>query len=132
MRDPIHFFVSYKNPYQKLKSRSGPEQGREVFTQGALEVLLCYEEPGNARELRNFKEATFVNSPLRSISIENFPEIFRTRLRKTEGSSHDGRDPLLTALLATNWNKNKASQPLQWSRMTLYREMGKYGGGYLT
>jgi DNA-binding NtrC family response regulator len=33
---------------------------------------------------------------------------------------------LLAALFNTNWNKTKAAQQLQWSRMTLYRKMAKY------
>jgi DNA-binding NtrC family response regulator len=27
----------------------------------------------------------------------------------------------------TNWNKSRAAERLQWSRMTLYRKMAKYG-----
>jgi transcriptional regulator of acetoin/glycerol metabolism len=36
------------------------------------------------------------------------------------------RDTLLTALVATDWNKTKAAGQLKWSRMTLYRKMATY------
>ena len=32
----------------------------------------------------------------------------------------------LSAVAATNWNKSKAADRLQWSRMTLYRKMATY------
>jgi transcriptional regulator of acetoin/glycerol metabolism len=38
----------------------------------------------------------------------------------------DERSRLLSVLLATKWNKTKAAQKLNWSRMTLYRKIEKY------
>ena len=36
------------------------------------------------------------------------------------------RDHLLSMLLETNWNKSKAAEKLNWSRMTVYRKLAKY------
>ncbi len=46
---------------------------------------------------------------------------------ENQGLSQDERDRLIAALFHTSWNKTKAAQKLQWSRMTLYRKMVKYG-----
>ena len=36
------------------------------------------------------------------------------------------QERILSALAATNWNKSKAAEKLEWSRMTLYRKLAKY------
>ncbi len=102
--------------------------GREVlgFTDEALQCLLRYDWPGNVRELRNLVEAVFINLPSRTISFLDLPVQFRRRLEETDGLPQDERGRVLSALLATNWNKSKAAQTLHWSRMTLYRKMVKY------
>ncbi|MGE0820602.1 MAG: sigma 54-interacting transcriptional regulator [Candidatus Binatia bacterium] len=98
----------------------------EGFTDNAFALLLQYSWPGNVRELKNFIEAIFINQPTRWITVDDFPEQFRRRVKETEGISQTERDRLLAALFATNWNKYQAAQKLQWSRMTLYRKMAKY------
>jgi DNA-binding NtrC family response regulator len=102
--------------------------GREVlgFTDEALQSLLRYDWPGNVRELRNLVEAVFINLPSRTISFLDLPVQFQRRLRETDGLPQDERERVLSALLATNWNKSQAAQNLHWSRMTLYRKMVKY------
>ncbi len=101
--------------------------GKEVegFTDKAVAALLDYDWPGNIRELKNLLEATLISAH-RRIALEDFPELFRRQLQETEGLSQDERSRLLAALFNTNWNKSKAAQQLQWSRMTLYRKMAKY------
>jgi DNA-binding NtrC family response regulator len=102
--------------------------GREVegFTEETLDSLLRYDWPGNVRELKNLGEAIFVNQPSRQISLRDIPAPFRQRLLEAESLPRDERDRLLSTLVSTNWNKSKAAQKLQWSRMTLYRKMAKY------
>ncbi len=108
--------------------------GREVlgFTDEALQSLLRYDWPGNVRELRNLVEAVFINLPSRRISFLDLPVQFQKRLQETDGLPQDERARVLSALLATNWNKSRAAQNLHWSRMTLYRKMVKYrlSGGH--
>jgi DNA-binding NtrC family response regulator len=101
---------------------------REVtgFTRPALDCLLQYDWPGNVRELRNLLEATFVHLTARQISFSDFPEDFRRKFETKGDAATRERESVLSALLATNWNKSRAAERLHWSRMTLYRKMRKY------
>ena len=102
--------------------------GKEVegFTDEALAILMDYDWPGNIRELKNLMEATLIFAH-KKITIADFPESFRRNLRETNGLGEDERTRLIAALFETDWNKAKAAQKLNWSRMTLYRKMAKYG-----
>jgi DNA-binding NtrC family response regulator len=102
--------------------------GRQVkgLTDEALAGLIRHDWPGNVRELKNLLEATFVNDPAEWISLADLPEPFRRQCAATERAIADERQRLLSALFATNWNVSKAAQQLHWSRMTIYRKLGKY------
>lgn len=102
--------------------------GRDVegASEDALEALLRYEWPGNVRELKNLLEEMFIRLPSGKISFMDLPRKFRQRIAEAEGLPKDERGRLLSALLATKWNKSRAAQKLQWSRMTVYRKMAKY------
>ncbi len=101
--------------------------GRQVegFSEEVMELLLAYSWPGNIRELKNLVEALFINLPGRQVSVVDLPESFR-KLRENLGAPLEEREQVLNALLATNWNKSKAAEKLNWSRMTVYRKMQKY------
>jgi DNA-binding NtrC family response regulator len=89
-----------------------------------LDTLLRYNWPGNIRELKNFLEATYINRPSRKISFKDIPQSFHKRLK---GAIVDNeRDRMISVLSATKWNKTKAAEKLDWSRMKLYRKMKKY------
>ena len=113
-----------KHYIRKFNQRFGREV--EGFTEEALASLLHYDWPGNVRELKNILEATFINLTSRKIAFMDLPKTFQGRLKETEGLPEKERDRLLSVLFATKWNKSKAAQKLQWSRMTLYRKMAKY------
>ena len=102
--------------------------GKKVrgFTPEAVAALVDYDWPGNIRELKNRLEAAFIGADV-MIGLKDFPEFFRRQLQENKGLSQDERARLLAALFNTSWNKTKAAQQLQWSRMTLYRKMVKYG-----
>jgi two-component system response regulator HydG/two-component system response regulator AtoC len=91
-----------------------------------MAFLLRYDWPGNVRELKNIIEATFINLSSWKIGMIDLPKAFQRRLREAEGLPEKERNRLLSVLFATKWNKSKAAQKLQWSRMTLYRKMAKY------
>jgi len=93
------------------------------FTQEAIDSLLSYDWPGNVRELKNLIEAIFINSPSGRISPADLPEHFRSRFASLTTSPQGEREQIVSALLATSWNKSQAAQKLSWSRMTLYRKM---------
>jgi len=102
--------------------------GRKVegFSEESLAYLLAYDWPGNIRELRNTLEATFVNLPPGPASLIELPEQFRKRMPAGSAAPVSERDHLLSMLLATNWNKTKTAEKLNWSRMTVYRKLAKY------
>ena len=98
----------------------------EGFTDEAKDFLFEYSWPGNVRELKNLVEATFINLPSKAISFLDLPPQFRAKTKEYAHVPANERDRILSALLTTNWNRNKAADKLQWSRMTLYRKMLKY------
>jgi len=98
----------------------------EGFTEEVSEFLLRYDWPGNVRELKNLLEAIIVNFHRQRISFMDLPEQFRKRLRDAKELPENEQNPLLSALISTNWNISKAAQKLHWSRMTVYRKMAKY------
>jgi DNA-binding NtrC family response regulator len=96
------------------------------FTSEALARLESYAWPGNVRELKNLVEAAMMECRGTWIEVRDLP-------RYTSGSeepmvgTRSEREMLLAALEETKWNKSKAAERLQWSRMTLYRKLVKYG-----
>jgi transcriptional regulator with PAS, ATPase and Fis domain len=99
--------------------------GVDGVTPDAMDCLLRHDWPGNVRELKNVIEAAFlaVSSPL--IQARDLPPALAGA--GDDVRTPDEREDLLRALLATNWNKSKAAEKLQWSRMTVYRKIAKYG-----
>ena len=110
--------------FAKMKRRDGCMV--EGFSTETYEALLRYDWPGNVRELKNLIEAVFVEPPPKWISFADLPISFRTRCETNANLSDNERDRVLSALVATNWNKSLAAQKLHWSRMTLYRKMSRY------
>lgn len=96
------------------------------FSQEILQLFLHYPWPGNIRELKNTVESLFLNSPSPWVGVEDLPDLVRCRLSCLDSAAYTESDRVLSALLATNWNKSKAAEKLHWSRMTLYRKLAKY------
>ena len=85
-----------------------------------------YSWPGNIRELRNILESIFVLSPSRSIGLSDVPPHIRQTLGSSCRHANDERSKILAALNSADWNRGRAAQILQCSRMTLYRKMLKF------
>jgi DNA-binding NtrC family response regulator len=96
------------------------------FSEKAWFSLLKYDWPGNIRELRNVLEATFINGPSGTITFRDLPKPFQQMFYGGDFRPKSERDQVLSALFAANWNKSKAAEKLNWSRMTLYRKMAKH------
>ncbi len=90
------------------------------------ECFFRYDWPGNVRELRNLLEAVYIALPSPRIAYKDLPALFRERLAEASAYPLIERARMLSALFETNWNKSKAAQKLNWSRMTLYRKMLKH------
>jgi DNA-binding NtrC family response regulator len=101
---------------------------REVqgVTEEALDHLLRYPWPGNVRELKNLLEAVFIDLTSSMITHMDLPPHLRACSASAKSERRGEQDRLLSALFSTNWNKRKAAEDLQWSRMKLYRKMAKY------
>jgi DNA-binding NtrC family response regulator len=96
------------------------------FTTDAWELMLHYDWPGNIRELKNVLEAIYIDPPANRISIQDLPNFIRSIRESEEDIPLAERELLLSTLHSVHWNKSKAAEKLQWSRMTLYRKMEKY------
>src|SRR4029078_9499348 len=89
----------------------------------SVDRLCAYDWPGNIRELRNLVEALFASGHRGLVTVQDLSSQFDRLLRFADDAE---RQRVLAALRASNWNKSKAAQQLQWSRMTLYRKLNKY------
>jgi transcriptional regulator with PAS, ATPase and Fis domain len=92
----------------------------------AMSSFFLYDWPGNIRELKNMLEAAYINSSGKRIRFTDLPEGFTKRLTFSSDGVASDRDRLLAALSATHWNKSKAAQKLNWSRMKVYRTLERY------
>jgi two-component system, NtrC family, response regulator AtoC len=102
--------------------------GRKVqrLSKMAINYFMAHDFPGNIRELRNLVEAIFIDLPPGDVDVADLPPHLCVSTDKWASSQAQERDRVLGALRATNWNKTKAAQKLDWSRMTLYRKMSLY------
>ncbi len=91
-----------------------------------IQRLQGHDWPGNIRELRNVLESVLVFSSSRSIGMEDVPVEIRRTLRSSLPPVLDERTKILTALVSTGWNRNRAAEILHCSRMTLYRKMVRH------
>lgn len=105
------------------------QMGRQVV---GLEVevhdcLMDYDWPGNVRELKNLLESTLLTIRSSMIGFNDLPEHYQTRFSRIQSTPFQERERLVSALATTNWNISQVAKQLDWSRMTVYRKMEKYG-----
>jgi transcriptional regulator with PAS, ATPase and Fis domain len=96
------------------------------FTPRSEQAIVNYSWPGNVRELRNLVEASFITLEPGSEQVE-MPDFF-CEAADSESANDPGEVArILRALSESGWNKSKAADLLNWSRMTLYRKLERYG-----
>jgi len=102
--------------------------GRKVtrLSDETVACFLAYDWPGNVRELKNCLETIFVESTGPDTSIACLTGEMKARFAQSQLTSCDERTQIIAALAETNWNKSKAADKLNWSRMTLYRKIARY------
>jgi DNA-binding NtrC family response regulator len=91
-----------------------------------LGALVKYDWPGNIRELKNVLESLLLLELPTPVGVEHLPARIRQYLETTNSVTEGERELLIAALFSTKWNKTKAAEMLNWSRMTIYRKMNKY------
>lgn len=112
---------------------------KPIFTQEALDTLLCYSFPGNVRELENILERAFALSNGRFITLNDLalasPEnkdyatsAMINSPNALEGYLHQHeKESILEALTQTYGNKTKAAELLGISFRTLRYRIKKLG-----
>lgn len=96
------------------------------FTPRSEQAIVNYSWPGNVRELRNLIEASFITLDPDSEEVD-MPNFFCSAVEGENLPDPSEVDRILRALSESGWNKSKAADLLNWSRMTLYRKMDRYG-----
>ena len=89
-------------------------------------ALEAYQWPGNVRELKNLVESLVLFPNAAPVLVADLPEPFRRKLQQFCTADQSERRALLDALFVARWNKSRAAEILECSRMTLYRRMAKY------
>jgi DNA-binding NtrC family response regulator len=99
----------------------------EGATCAALRVLTQYDWPGNVRELKNVIERIFIAREDGSIGVDDLARVLPQREQPNTTGQNQELSCLKEALVTCHGNKSKAAEKLNWSRMTLYRKLAKYG-----
>jgi len=103
---------------------------------GALDLILRYNWPGNIRELENVIEYAFVRSTSSKIiepsklpeSIRNFTGPSVGLQQKHSFADNGGESTEILALLEKyQWNRTLVAKELKIGRTTLWRKLKKYG-----
>jgi DNA-binding NtrC family response regulator len=94
----------------------------------AMRRLAQYDWPGNVRELKNVIERAFIVRDGGLICPDDLsPSFAQEQQRKVELVQNEDLRCIQEALSVCHGNKSKAAERLNWSRMTLYRKLAKYG-----
>lgn len=133
------------NYFQK-KLAEYRNQGKKIFSDQAMELLINYSWPGNIRELENLMERLYVLIDQDVIQPSDLPESIRKCEEKTEKDSIETvdiynpldngvgfneavdkfqRDIIIQALNQTSWVKAKAAELLKMNRTTLVEKIKK-------
>ncbi len=114
-------------------SRAETKKPVQGISNKAMDLLVAYGWPGNARELRNVIERAVVLSERPVIDVEDLPLDLRspgasgTRDTAPLSIRDAERACILRALEATGWKKGETAKLLGISWPTLNKKIGEYG-----
>ena len=106
--------------------------------EGAMEVLLNYDYPGNVRELENILEHALIICRGDTIEKNHFPlwllkndglEPSEDGTGSTTRRAWDDKERIIDALRRCRWNRSQTARMLNMDRTTLWRNMKKCGIG---
>lgn len=119
-----------------LKKFSGV-QGKTIdsISDEAMDILMCYEFPGNIRELENIMERAVTLANGASIEVHHLPvDLQQLTLRiqcRRQGEfltlEENERQYIAWVLKQAKGNKTRASEILGIDRVSLWRKLRRYG-----
>src|SRR5690554_4240092 len=108
----------------------------KIFTSAAIEKLNSYLWPGNAHELKNVMERTYILSEGQYIEASDLPdfpreekvEVVEAPVKFTESTLYDlEKKHIIDTLDHLNGNKTRAAKALGITVKTLYNKLHSYG-----
>jgi DNA-binding NtrC family response regulator len=116
-------------------AETAKRMGRKLtgVTPRAADQLLCYEWPGNVREVQNAIERAVALATGSRVDVEDLPEELRTAMPRptpagrTRPLEDIEREYILAALEATGGNRTRAASDLGIGLATLKRKLRRYG-----
>jgi len=93
----------------------------------AIQALMRYEWPGNARELDSLVRALLTRKRTTDIVIADLPPPYQQGSRRLRRIEQVERAAIARALIEANGNKTRAAELLEIGRATLYRKIRAYG-----
>ncbi|HLW57192.1 MAG TPA: sigma 54-interacting transcriptional regulator [Bacteriovoracaceae bacterium] len=108
----------------------------KIFTSAAIEKLNSYFWPGNAHELKNVMERTYILSEGQYIEASDLPdfpreekvEVVEAPVKFTESTLYDlEKKHIIDTLDHLNGNKTRAAKALGITVKTLYNKLHSYG-----
>jgi Nif-specific regulatory protein len=108
----------------------------KILTSGALEKLSAYHWPGNAHELKNIMERTYILTDGQYIEASHLPEFAQelkvekveAPVKFTESTLFDlEKKHIIDTLDHLNGNKTRAAKALGITVKTLYNKLHSYG-----
>lgn len=103
------------------------------FSKGAVDQLICYDYPGNVRELENVVERCVTLSMGETIEETDLPFLIMpdnpsaNSLLLSDIAAHAEKNHITKVLNIAQGNKTKAAELLGISRKTLWEKMNAYG-----
>ncbi|NIS73954.1 MAG: response regulator [Deltaproteobacteria bacterium] len=104
------------------------EKGVTGLSEGAMRLIMDYDWPGNARELRNVIERAMVVTKGKSITESEITLPLAGRRAAPPGKSLSDieKEYIRQVLLENRWNINRSARILSIDRGTLYNKIKKY------
>lgn len=121
---------------QNFIHRNSMKSGKKIsgLTPEAMDKIMAYDWPGNVRELRNAIEYAFILCPGDSIDVEHLPpkitgtpQDYPAPATARMNTNHQKREALIKALRQAGGNRSEASRILGVSRVTVWKQIKKYG-----
>jgi len=112
-----------------LIQRNNLKTGKNILgaTTEVLDKMTAYAWPGNVRELRNAIDYAFALCSSKYIGIKHLPAAIDRSAKITDNADFEKRVELIRALRQTGGNRSEAARILGVSRVTVWKQINKFG-----